>query len=210
MPHRPPIRFLVRASLLLIAMLMLWGVVLLNPLRAGLRVFTVAALRMIPGDGSVAQAAIQPNGDWSLRLPVPAAIARQEPVQQVILEGRYPAVFTAGLPFYWALILASGWTLRRGLLLLEGSAVLFVMAVLSVALYAIRMAIKNTHLVTGRTAVFALDCGGYFLVNVIPYMAPLLLALYLDAELRALVFSRQTGSSPAVPPIQGREKARAG
>src|SRR5450432_578541 len=93
MPRRPPFRFLLRASLLLMAMLVLWGSVLLDPLRAGLRVCTAAAIWLIPGDGSVAEAAIQPNGDWSLRLPMPAAAARaaaaraaaarQEPVQQM-------------------------------------------------------------------------------------------------------------------------------
>jgi hypothetical protein len=220
-------RFLVRASLLLVAMLVLWGAVLLDPLRAGLRVFTVAAIWLIPGDGSVARAAIQPNGDWSFRLPIPAIVARLGPVQmlgrpskhaapsqvrslEVVLEGKFPVLFTAGLPFYWALILASGWTWRRGRWLLEGSAVLFVIAVVSLAGYAIRTAIKNTHLITGRIPVFALDCGGYFLVNVIPYLAPLLLALYLDVDLRALVFTRQAGDWRPAPPGTACEKAQVG
>ena len=235
MPRRPPFRFLLRASLLLMAMLVLWGSVLLDPLRAGLRVCTAAAIRLIPGDGSVAEAAIQPNGDWSLRLPVPAAAARQEPVQQMsggishdaapvnivpghsavrslklIVEGKYPALFTAGLPFYWALILASGWTWRRGRRLFEGSAVLFAMAVVSLAFFAIRTAIRNTHLITGRTAVFLLDLGVYFVVNVIPYLAPLLLAMYLDLDLRTLVFTRQAGDSRSAPPGITLKKAQAG
>ncbi|HMC58595.1 MAG TPA: hypothetical protein VKJ01_05335 [Candidatus Solibacter sp.] len=246
MPRRPPFRFLLRASLLLMAMLVLWGSVLLDPLRAGLRVCTAAALWLIPGDGRVAEAAILPNGDWSLRLPMPAAAARaaaarQEPVQQMlgrtsqdaapinivpgydivpgyaavrslklVVEGKYPAIFTAGLPFYWALILASGWTWRRGRRLLEGSAALFAMAVVSMAFYAIRLAIKNSHLITGRTAVFLLDLGEYFVVNVIPYLAPLLLALYLDLDLRTLVFTRQAGDWRPAPPRITRTKAEAG
>jgi hypothetical protein len=223
MARRSPIRFLVRASLLLIAMLVLWGAVLLDPLRAGLRVLTVAAIWLIPGDGSVVQAAIQPNGDWSLRLPVPASVARQEHVQQMfgrasqasapvkvrsltlVIEDKYPVLFTAGLPFYWALILASGWTWRRGRLLLQGSTVLFVMAVVSLVFYAIRTAIKNTHLITGGAAGFLLDCGEYFVVNVIPYLAPLLLALYLDVDLRTLVLARQV-NSPATPPRRARSQ----
>jgi hypothetical protein len=202
-------RFLVRASLLLAAMLVLWGAVLLDPLRAGLRVFTVGAIWLIPGDGSVARAGIQPNGDWSFRLPMPAAIARTRSLE-VVIEGKFPVLFTAGLPFYWALILASGWTWRRGRWLLEGSAVLFAIAGVSLAGYAIRTAIKNTHLVTGRIPVFAVDCGGYFLVNVIPYLAPLLLALYVDVDLRALVFTGEADDSRPAAPGMGRKKVRAG
>jgi len=225
-PRRPQFRFLLRASLLLIAMLVLWGAVLLDPLRAGLRLFTVAALWCIPGDGSVTEAAIQPNGDWSLRVPMPAAIARQEPVQRMfgraskdaapiavrslklVIEGKYPVLFTAGLPFYWALILASGWNWRRGRLLLEGSGALFALAVVSLVFYAIRTAIKNTHLITGGTAGFLLDCGEYFVFNVVPYLAPLLLALYLDLDLRALVFNQADDSRPE-PSRSLRKKARA-
>src|ERR1051326_7911843 len=225
MPRRPQFRFLVRASLLLIAMLALWGAVLLDPLRAALRVSTAVAIWLIPGDGSMADVSIQPNGDWSLRLPMPESIARQEPVQQMfgrtskaaapikvrslklVIEGKYPVLFLAGLPFYWELILASGWTLRRGRLLLEGSGVLFALAVVSLVFYVIRAAIKNVHLVTGGAAGFLLDCGEYLVTNVVPYLAPLLLALYLDVDLRSLVFTHETAAEPAVP--KGRKKSRA-
>jgi hypothetical protein len=161
---------------------------------------------------------ILPNGDWSLRLPMPAAVARQEPVQEMfgrasknaapvnvrsvklVIEGKYPVLFTAGLPFYWALILASGWTWRRGRLLLQGSGVLFALAVGSLVFYAIRTAIKNVHLITGGAAGFLLDSGEYFVVNVVPYLAPLLLALYLDLELRALIFNREAAEPEAAAP----------
>ena len=232
MPRRPQFRFLLRASLLLIAMLVLWGAVLLDPLRAALRLFTVAAIWLIPGDASVIEAAIQPNGDWSLRLPMPAAIARLEPIQQMfgrtstfgptsknlapinvrslklVIEGKYPVLFTAGLPFYWALILASGWTWRRGRVLLRGSGVLFVIAAASLVFYVIRTAIKNTHLINGGPIGFLLDSGEYFAINLVPYVAPLLLALYLDVDLRALVFSRPAGDSLPAPPGPARKKAR--
>jgi hypothetical protein len=229
----PQFRFLLRASLLLMAMLALWGAMLLDPLRAGLRVFTVAAIWLIPGDGSAAEAAIQPNGDWSVRLPVPAAMATLEPIQRmfgrasrdaapikvrslkVVIEGKYPVLFTAGLPFYWALILASGWTWgnwtwRRGRVLLRGSGMLFVIAAVSLVFYVIRAALKNTHLISGGLAGFLLDSGEYFVINVVPYLAPLLLALFLDLDLRALVFTRQAGDSRPAAPGAARKKARAG
>ena len=212
-PRHPQVRFLLRASLLLAAMLALWGAVLLDPLRAGLRAFTAAAIWLIPGDGSVAEATIQPNGDWSLRLPMPAAIARQDPVQQMfgrvsndappvkvrslklVIQGKYPVLFTAGLPFYWALILASGWTWHRGRILLEGSCVLIAVAAVSLVFHVIRTAIENLHLAGGGVSALLLYSGGYFTINVLPYMAPLLLALYLDRNLRALVFTRQADDS---------------
>jgi hypothetical protein len=226
------------------AMLALWGAVLLDPLRAALRVFTVAAIWLIPGDRSVAEAAIQPNGDWSLRLPMPAAVARLEPVQQMfgrapmsgrpsdfgrpptlggpsedlapirvrslkmVIEGKYPVLFMAGLPFYWALILASGWTWHRGRALLRGSGVLFVIAAVSLLFYVIRTAIKNTHLIAGGPAGFLLDSGEYFAIDVVPYLAPLLLALYFDVDLRALVFTRQADDSRPAPPGAARQRAR--
>jgi hypothetical protein len=255
-PRRPQFLFLLRASLLFMAMLALWGAVLLDPLRAALRVFTVAAIWLIPGDRSVTEAAIQPNGDWSLRLPMPAAVARLEPVQQMfgrtpmsgrtsdfgrpsmpgspsmlgrtstlgrpsedlapirvrslklVIEGKYPVLFMAGLPFYWALILASGWTWRRGRALLRGSGVLFVIAAASLLFYVIRTAIKNTHLIAGGPVGFLLDSGEYFAVDVVPYLAPLLLALYLDVDLRALVFTRQADDSRSAPPGTARQRAR--
>jgi len=108
MPRRPQFRFLLRASLLLIAMLVLWGAVLLDPLRAGLRLFTVAALWCIPGDGSVTDAAIQPNGDWSLRgcrCPLQGPVQRMfgraskdaAPITvrswELVIEGKHPVLY---------------------------------------------------------------------------------------------------------------------
>lgn len=128
---------------------------------------------------------------------------------RLVIEGKYPVLFLAGLPFYWALILTSGWTWFRWRLLLKGSGVLFALAVASLVFYSIRTAIKNVHLVTGGPAGFLLDCGEYFVVNVVPYLAPLLLVLYFDANLRSLVF---TGEVPVVPAElrSARKKSRAG
>jgi hypothetical protein len=192
-------------------MLVLWGAMLLDPLRAGLRVCTLAAIWLIPGDGSVVEAVIQPSGDWSLRLPMPPAIARLPRVQhmfghaagdaapirvrslKLVIERKYPVLFTAGLPFYWALILASGrldsgWA-RPLRALLKGSAELFVIAALSLVFYIISTAIKNTHILSGGPLGFLFDAGDYLAINVVPYLAPLLLALYLGAGLRALIFA---------------------
>jgi len=224
MSGNPQLRFLLRATLLLVALLALWGVLLLDPLRAGLRAFTAVAIWLIPGDGSVAEATIEPNGDWSLRLPVPAAVARQAPVQtmfgrvsseaapvkvrslKLVVEGKYPVLFTAGLPFFWALILASGWTWQRGRMLLKGSSVLLALAAASLLFYILRTAIKNLHLVASAPANFVLTCGEYFVVNVVPYLAPLLLALYLDRELRARVFTWQLEDADPTGPTRSRKK----
>ena len=227
MTRRPQVRFLIRAGLLLVCMLALWGALLLDPLRAALRWCTAAAIWAIPGDGSVASVTIDPNGDWSLRLPVPAVVARQDAVQQMFgrasksappvkvrslkltIEGKYPVLFTAGLPFYWALLLASGWNWRRWRMLVEGSAILFGLAVASLTFHVIREALRNLHLATGNPGKFLLDSGQYFVINVVPYMAPLLLALYQDAGLRKLVFTRQGDEeAPAAQPKK-RKKARA-
>jgi hypothetical protein len=222
----PPLRFILRVSLLLIPMLMLWGALLLDPLRVGLRLFTTAAFWLIPGEGSP-EAAIRPNGDWSLRLPVPAVIGRQDGVQQmfprssrddpapiyvrsltVVIEGKYPILFTAGLPFFWALLIAAGCTWRRGRALLQGSAALFIVAVASLIFFTLGSALKNIHLITGGAAGFLLDSGNYFVINVVPYVTPLVLALYLDSDLRTQVFFRHAESShiEAAQPRKRRQR----
>jgi len=127
---------------------------------------------------------------------------------KLTIEGKYPVLFTAGLPFYWALLLASSWNWRRWRMLLEGSAILFGLAVASLVFHVIREALRNVHLATGDLAKFLLDSGQYFVINVVPYMAPLLLALYQDSDLRKLVLARQTEEEPPAPP-KTRKKSRA-
>jgi hypothetical protein len=232
MMRRPPVRFLARASLLFLAMLVLWGAFLLDPLRAGLRLFTAAVFWLIPG-GS-AEVATLPNGDWSLKMPVPAAIGRQPGVQEmfrysstdnntrrwnsqgpgtihvrsatVVIEGKYPMLFTAGLPFFWALLLAAGWTGRTPRALVLGSTTLFSTAVLSLVFFTISAGLKNMYLVNDSTVRLMLDAGSYFIVNVIPYLMPLGLAFYLDPSLRTQIFSRSTENSDSGGP-KGRRQA---
>jgi hypothetical protein len=206
--NHPPLRFFIRAALLLIAMLFLWDAVLLDPLRTGLLFSSTALIWFIPGGGSPA-ASILPNGNWSLRLPVPAAIGSRSAVQQmfqhrdrnsgpvrvrsltVIIEDKYPVLFTAGLPFFWALVLASGWRWNRALPLLKGSGALFAIATVSLVFYIISTALKTLHLPAGAVGSF-LNSGTYLVINVVPYVTPMVAALYLDLDLRRQVFSESS------------------
>ena len=120
-----PLRFLLRALVLLALMLALWWLVLLNPLLAGLRLSAEWTLRLLPGGSSVSHVIIGPDRSWTFQVPAPAAVVNQERTQQLLgaaaagsgrikirsmkVEGtaRYPILFTVSLPLFWAILLAA-------------------------------------------------------------------------------------------------------
>ena len=79
-----PLRFLLRALVLLALMLALWWLLLLNPLLAGLRLSAELTLRLLPGGNSVSHVTIGPDRNWTFQVPAPAAIVNQEKTQQML------------------------------------------------------------------------------------------------------------------------------
>jgi hypothetical protein len=134
-------------------------------------------------------------------MPVPPSIGRMASTQrvfgrtqpnrpmvkvrslQVPVEQRFPVLFTVSVPIFWALWVASpnggGW--RR---LLAGSAVLWLVAALSLVLHGVYIAAGTLHV-----SNFVVESGEYVAVNVIPYAGPVLLAAGLHDGLRRFVFS---------------------
>jgi hypothetical protein len=224
-----PLRFFLRALVFLALMLALWWLVFLNPLLAGLRFSAELTLRLLPGGSSVSHVTIGPDRNWTFQVPAPAAVLNQERTQQMLaaaaagsghikirsmkVEGdaRYPILFTVSLPLYWAILLAApGW--RRLLLRIScGTAVLAAFALLSIAVYAIRLVGDSFHLATEGLPRFLMASAEYLAVGVVPYLGPVLLALSLDGELRGLILAGgEAAPAPAsaVSAVPRRRKRR--
>ena len=203
-------------------MLALWWLVLLNPLLAGLRLSADLTLRLLPGGGSVSHVTIGPDRNWTFQVPAPAAVVNQERTQQMLgaaagsgrikirsmrVEGAatYPILFTVSLPLYWAILLAAPGR-RRLLRMASGTAVLGTLALLSIAVYAIRLVGGYFHLAMEGLPGFLMDSAVYLATGVVPYLGPVLVALSLDGELRGLILAGK--AAPAAAPTVPRHRKR--
>ena len=212
-PLSDPLRFLLRALALLALMLALWWLVLLNPLLAGLRLSAELTLRLLPGGSSVSHVTIGADHNWTFQVPAPAAVVNQERTQQMLgaaagsgrikirsmkVEGtaRYPILFTVSLPLFWAILLAAPGRPRLWRMAC-GTAVLAIFALLSIAVYAVRLVGGYFQLTTEGFPGFLMDSAMYLAAGVVPYLAPVLVALSLDGELRGLILGGEAEPAAA-------------
>jgi hypothetical protein len=223
------LRFLLRASGLFLVMLTAWWWLLLAPMLTGLRYSTRAVLWLVPGGRAYSGAEVRPNHEWLLRVPFPESVARQEHVQRMYgwrpgapaitihsflltIAERVPTFFTLGFPLFWALVLAGPFSRRVWRVLAIGTSLLALVAQLSLLLY-ICFAIETT-LRLAPTGVPAALWGAaeYLNINVVPYVAPLLLAAWLHTELRSRIFhwSPTPEPLPVAAPVVEEEKSRRG
>jgi len=220
------LRFLLRASGLLLAMLALWWWVALGPLLAGMRVSGGLVLRMLPGGGSAGGITVDARGDWILQVPVPASLAMRDSVQRafgraagappvkvrsfkLVVAERIPTFFTLPFPLYWALVLAAPRTRRWWRVVAGGNALLAALAVLSLVGYAAYTIGTELHLIPTDSLWNAAE---YLNINVVSYLAPFVIALWLHGELRAQIFFWDAPDvPPASPPTPAlADKARRG
>jgi len=203
MRANPPLRFLLRGSLLVVVMLTVWWLLLLDPLLGILRVSTGLALHLIPGNGSAAQAAYDPFANWVLQVPLPAFVQRSYAVQKMFdpairpvrlaslrlaIARDVPVLFSLVFPLFWAAALAAPFSRRTWKILLAGTALVYLVSVGGIILYSIYMIDRNLGYTTGA-AHTVLGFFEYLNMYVVPYAAPLLIALALNADLRAQIFS---------------------
>ena len=224
-PASPQARFLLRGSGLFIVLLAVWWWILLSPMLAGLRLSTRVVLWLAPGGSSASGVTVQPDGDWLLRIPLPGFLARQDAVQRaygrapgappvnvrsfrLVIGERIPTFFTLGFPLFWALVLAAPRSRRQWRVVALGTALLAVLAQLSLLFYAAFSIETNLHLATSAAASTIWNAIEYLNVNVAPYIAPVLLAAWMHTELRAQIFSWSAEPEPA--PVVQMEKARRG
>jgi hypothetical protein len=194
-------------------MLALWWWLLLFPLLAGLRLSTGLVLHLLPGGSANASVTVDPQGGWMVRVPVPQSLAGQDAVQRAFghapgaplvkvrsfklaIAETIPIFFTLSFPLFWALALAAPASQRLWRVLALGTALLWLLSILSLLTYAAYSIETNMRLIANGLAVTLWGAVEYLNVNVAPYLAPLLLALCLHGELRAQVFS---WDAPAVP-----------
>jgi hypothetical protein len=215
MQYGPHLRYLLRIFLLLAALLALWWTLLLTPLLGILRLSTELVFRVCLPASPPARVEIQPNGDWHFRVPIPAALARRDEIQrmfgrtskdaplvtvrslQLQVAGGYPSLFTVSVPFFWALVLSIRWTRRTAKTLAAGTGILVVVSVLLAVFEVIRVFLESTHLLAaGGLSSALVHAGDFAALNVIPYLAPVVLALLLGRDLQSMIFG--LGASPAV------------
>lgn len=206
-------------------MLALWWMVLLNPLLAGLRFSAELTLRLLPGGRSVSHVSIGPGRNWTFQVPAPAAVLNQERTQQMLgaaaagsgpikirsmkVEGagRYPILFTVSLPLYWAILLAAPGRPRLWRMA-SGTAVLAILALLSIAVYAVRLVGGYFQLTTEGFPGFLMDSAMYLAAGVVPYLGPVLVALSLDGELRGLILAGGEAEPAAAPAVLAAPRRR--
>lgn len=201
--------FLVRGLVLLPAMLALWWLLLLNPLLGMLRVSAQLALRALPRAGALTQIAEEPGGGWAIRMPLPNPLetaaqrifgsSQARPVRTRFLTLRLPRQsfirFTMAMPLFWAIVLAAPLSRRTARAMAAGTALLCVLALLTSALFVVHTIHQQIPLVSSRAGAFLLDFSHYLNADALPYLAAIVLAFWLHADLRSQVFSWR----PAMP-----------
>jgi hypothetical protein len=196
---RPQTRFLLLGSALTVALLILWWLVLLNPLLTLLR-GAVDACGIVIWSGQATFSVTETRGGgWSFEVPLEATVppSATNPAPQEIhsigfdMEHSEVGAFAFGLPVFWALMLAApGW--RRNLRpMLWGT---LAMAVLEIALVLVTAELM-AHITLARMVRAHDPVGHWFLryghaltVNAIPYLMPFVVALGAHRELREQVF----------------------
>jgi hypothetical protein len=183
---KPQLRFLGRASLCLAATLTLWWLVLRGPLLDWVRLSTAVLLDAAGGFRAETSVAVRDTGVWVLQAPVPFAAARFRSVK-LELPQWVPTVQTVSLPLYWALVLAAGRGRFWWRALIQGSLLLLAIPPFSLLVYAAHVVQRNLY-PHSALRIF-LDFADYICGTVLPYLAPVLLALVFLPDLRARILT---------------------
>jgi len=217
-PPRPQARFLARGSVLVIGFLALWWFVLLSPLLFVLRGSEEILGSIALGVNSGKFIAETASGDWRFTVPVEVVIpnspGQRSPTTLRSIEfdlARTDAVaFTFGLPVYWAISLAVSPT-RRGIRPLVWGTILVAILETILLLAFVQIAVSNIAAQLSHsqdsTAKWFLSFGNYLVINVIPYVAPFLIAISVHRELRCQILglaNAQPLLAPGIPAFGAR------
>lgn len=215
MPRNPQSRFLLFALVWFAAVLAIWWMLLLDPMLSALRSASELVLHFLPGGSEVAQIRIQPDGNWLLRIPLPKAMGKLKSTQKIFgyypqdgkpvkvrsasipMERQFPALFTVGLPFFWALWFAAPYGPNSLPAFLAGSLVLAIVSVISFVFYTFCAVAVVLHFTPAGAEGFLLDMGRFLVLNIIPYAGPVLLAIGLNRGIQRLVLEGAAAPAPA-------------
>lgn len=214
--ERPQLRFLLRASALLAAMLALWWFALRGPLLDWVQLSADFVLHSIPGVQTPTGVTVEGGGIWTLQVPVPAdsdTLRRVgsgmwfRSIRIQVLE-RVPTQFTVSLPLYWAVLFAAPWSWRLGRSLALGTAILLVIPPFSLLAYAAHVVKLNLYPHAAPFLGWLLDVADYVGSNVLPYILPVLLAIALHRDLRRMVLAGEMPEAAEAPLKKPRRRAR--
>ncbi len=186
---KPQTRFLLRGSALLVSLLALWWFALADPMFYLLK-GAAASFILIQQN---------PSGDYTLRVPVETTLpaSPQNPTPQKIhsIDFDMPrtdaAAFTFSLPVFWSLMLAAPGVRRNFRPLLLGTAVMSVVELVLLLIFAHITAWNAAHQIAGvqdAAGKWIRAFGDYLATNVLPYIVPVIVALSLHSELRRQIF----------------------
>jgi len=188
----PQVSFLLRGSGLLIGLLTIWWFALLNPMLYGLRV----AASVFVGIEE------RSSGDWGVRVGLDATIPANDerPQSQTIgsIDFDIPRsdaiAFTFSVPVFWAMILAAPGPIRRRLRpLLLGTIVMASIEVLLLLVFVqvtARNVLAQTYGIESAAGAWGRRLCEYLVVNVLPYVTPVVVALCIDRQLSRAVTSQ--------------------
>jgi len=200
-PDSPQTRFLLRGSVLLVALLLFWWFVLANASLVVLRDCTELCWALTFGSETGKLITATSAEAWTVRVPmeftIPASSEQPAPVSihSIDFDIARPDLmaFTFSLPVYWAILLAAPGIRRLPGPLMIGS---ILVALLEVSLFLAFAEVSARHVAAqwslqqDDVAQWFLRFSDYLVVNVIPYIAPFAIALALHCGLRDQLFRR--------------------
>lgn len=184
-PRSPQSRFLLRACLFFVGMLLAWWFILIGPLLTWTRFSTDFALNILPGASLKTGASINSEGVWVLQAPVKVAGVWRN--IRVEAGRRLPTQLTICIPLFWAILLAA--PRPRGIVSLWriwalGNALLLMIPPVGLLVYAAH--VVQIYVFPGAAPVLraALSGADYFASTAAPYLGPVLIGVALHPELR--------------------------
>src|SRR5512133_3542121 len=186
-PVSPQTRFLLRASLCFGSLLVVWWFVLLAPLLGVVRVCTDVLLSAFPAASLQTGIEVRPSGVWVIEAPV--TVAGRPRNVRVEAPPRLPAQLTIALPLFWAVILAAPRSRHLWRTLAIGTAVLMTSPPIALLIYTAHVVRIYVYPNAPVSVEYVLAVADYIASTVAPYVCPVLLALGMHPELRAMVLT---------------------
>ncbi|HEX4809610.1 MAG TPA: exosortase H-associated membrane protein [Bryobacteraceae bacterium] len=213
---------LLRGSAALVLMLGLWWLVLLKPSLFLLRHSTEFAMRVLMGGGSDQVVSVADSGDWNFSVPV--GISGQYVPQEhrsvnirsigCTVTGSDLRAFTFSVPVLWAIFLAAPWRRKSLRPLLIGTVLTGCVQVLSLLLFvdiAAHRGLAVSLQISNSFSTWWMTTGDYLALSVIPFLAPFIIAIALNRDLRTEILNWSTGEPACAlnsPQRDGRHGSR--
>jgi hypothetical protein len=196
-PPLSPGMYLCRFLPLLFANLLLWRLVLVTPLLDMLRLGVEISFSLLHTRGAISYVSVDHGGDWIVHpsgLFPEREMARRAGLTDPVMRAPRQTlqVLTISLPLFWALALAA-WP-HKQFLRVFGVGTLLLVSIAQVSVVVLLAYWINQRLLIASSAWgnFCLMVAGNLVVQVVPFAAPVIFVIWLDEELRWMVFGAST------------------